>query len=1112
MMYRIGLDIGVASVGWVAFACDNDGEPTRLLDFGSRIFTAAEQPKTGASLAAPRREARSLRRRLRRRAHRIERVRYLVEGEFGDNVIEKAENNREDIFALRVKGLDKALSAEELCRVLVYFAKHRGYKSNSKSQSKSSDDGKVLSAIDVNRKKMVENGYRTIGEMIFLDGHFSQNVEGKKVYFVRNKNGAYDKCFLRADLRDEARRILDRQVELGVVDENFKKAYIDIFDSQRSFDEGPALPSKYRIENYPVGMCVFIPTEERAPKAAYSAEYCAALQKINNLRVSEDGREYALNSAQRQIIIAQVKVKKEITFAQVKKLLSLPEDATFNLLNYSAGNGKRGGKSIADVEKSRFVSMAGSYQIRQCLNEENRADISLLNNLAVILSHCKSDEKRLERIKSDPLCAKLTEEEKQALLSVDCKAFAALSLKAMQNIIPYLEEGDKYNEACEKAGFDFRAHGLNNKLKFLRGDDITKVITEVKSPVVRRAASQTIKVINALILRYGSPCGVNIELARELAKTFEERDAIKRENDERAAEYDSKVEKLSKEFGLLKVRPRDVLKYRLYEEQGGKCAYSGKVIDAARLFSEENYAQVDHIIPYSRSFDDSYSNKVLVLTKENQDKGNRLPLEYFSGDEEKAARFKAFVAAQYSGANQRKKRKNLLREQFTQENEREWKERSLNDTKYATRLMYNLIRDYLYVEPIEGKKKQVYAVNGAITYYLRKIWGLVKNRDEGDKHHAQDAAVIACTTDGMIQRITKYNKIIEYGGVWDEDKQRYLYPDGDGVLLEEEEYDSRYGYIKEPYAGFRDEIQFRLMNNPQEYLPVKEALLTRLGYSHEDCLNIKPIFVSRMPNRKADGAIHEDTIRSARALEDGVSIIKTPLQALKLDKNGEIEGYYEKAKKDDRLLYEKLKRQLAQFGGDGKKAFADPFYKPKTDGTDGAIVKKVLLAKPFNAGFKFSGGKAVAANGGMVRTDVFIKDGKYYCVPVYIKDIYAKHLPDRAITAHVNCNEWTLIDDGFTFLFALFPNDLIYLKAKKPFKLISTNAEEKITATVSEGFFYYIGINVATGAADIITHDNGLGTTIGLKTLPLIEKYEVGVLGDIHKVTKEKRLNTQWDT
>lgn len=68
--YGIGLDIGIASVGWAVVALNEDAEPYGLIRCGSRVFDKAEQPKTGDSLAASRREARSTRRRLRRRSLR----------------------------------------------------------------------------------------------------------------------------------------------------------------------------------------------------------------------------------------------------------------------------------------------------------------------------------------------------------------------------------------------------------------------------------------------------------------------------------------------------------------------------------------------------------------------------------------------------------------------------------------------------------------------------------------------------------------------------------------------------------------------------------------------------------------------------------------------------------------------------------------------------------------------------------------------------------------------------------------------------------------------------------------------------------------------------------
>ena len=71
MRYTLGLDIGISSVGWAVLRNTPDGEPFKIEDLGARVFERAEQPKTGASLALPRREARGARRRLRRRNRRV---------------------------------------------------------------------------------------------------------------------------------------------------------------------------------------------------------------------------------------------------------------------------------------------------------------------------------------------------------------------------------------------------------------------------------------------------------------------------------------------------------------------------------------------------------------------------------------------------------------------------------------------------------------------------------------------------------------------------------------------------------------------------------------------------------------------------------------------------------------------------------------------------------------------------------------------------------------------------------------------------------------------------------------------------------------------------------
>ena len=129
MYYRIGLDIGIASVGWAVLQNNSNDEPVHIVDMGVRIFDKAEQPKTGDSLAAPRRDARSVRRRLRRRRHRLDRIKWLFQ-ESGlieiDSFMERYhKENLPDVYKLRYEALDRKLSDEELAQILLHIAKQR---------------------------------------------------------------------------------------------------------------------------------------------------------------------------------------------------------------------------------------------------------------------------------------------------------------------------------------------------------------------------------------------------------------------------------------------------------------------------------------------------------------------------------------------------------------------------------------------------------------------------------------------------------------------------------------------------------------------------------------------------------------------------------------------------------------------------------------------------------------------------------------------------------------------------------------------------------------------------------------------------------------------------
>lgn len=1161
MNYRLGLDIGIASIGWSVMEVNYDGEPTQINRLGVRVFEKAETDVKGESPAMARRLARGARRRLRRRALRLITAKKI----FAETIADTTEDFSIigcDIYALRAKALDELIEEREFAAIILNIIKHRGFKSNRKSESTQKETSVLLGAISGNSTYRKEKGYRTVGEMYARDDRFVKNINGVPQYHIRNKLDLYDKTIAQDDLHEEIELLFKAQREFGnkIANTDIEEKILKIFSARREFDEGPGYPSPYK-KSFEVGKCVFEKDEKRAPKASYTFEYTNMLIKLNNLRLKCLGEERALSASEKKTVLKYVFESKsgELTYKQLKSILNIDKDTKFNALTYTDSknhaykllkniklkteqeerflsseekgkifnalmdkgelsqqeilnilgltnfelilinkkdNKKEFNIKLKNVEESKFISMYKCNRIINALESSHKSDIDLIDEIALLLSMNKSDSKIKNEIKENKNLSQLTNEEIENLLTLSFSGFGSISIKALKKIQPYILQGMRYDEACAAVGYNFRAHQVDIKNKLLNTKEIREIVNEIKVPVVRRAISQTIKIINAIVREFGSPAAVNVELARELSKTFEERINIKNKNQERAEENQKIFDYIQQTFNIVP-KGIDIVKYRLYEEQYGKCAYSQVPIDAQRLF-DPTYLQIDHIIPYSRSFNDSYNNKALVLLEENQNKKNMLPYEYFGADIEKWDSFVNFVKATYK--SNPTKIDIMLRKTFTKENEKEWQERSLNDTKHISKFVFNLINDYLLLnENIKCGKKRVTAVNGAVTSYLRKMWGIEKIRTDGDLHHAKDATIVACVTDGMIQAVTSYNKgkemIFKGSGTYTDMVT--------GEILTRDDYDRLYGggdRLKQPYNGFAKELDLRLQPDIEEN---REAFL-KLGYEWEDIDTTKPVFVSRMPTRKAKGRMHMDTIRSAKALEDGFVITKKDIKELKLNKDGEIEGYYRK--EDDRLLYEALRTRLAAFGGDGKKAFEMGFSKPKSDGTAGNPVKKVKIQEKSTLEVKLDKIKGAAGNASIVRTDIFYKDKKYYAVPVYVSDVYKGELPNRAIEAYKPREKWPVMDENYEFLFSLFPNDLIYIEHKKGFSLEKNDGSKKKIVTTKE-HLYYRGINISVGSISVDMHDDSYSAgSLGLKTLQLIKKCSVDMLGNISIVGHEPRM------
>lgn len=1057
--YALGLDIGITSVGWSVINLDVN----RIEDLGVRIFNAAENPKDGASLALPRRTARGRRRLLRRKAYRVNRVKNLIleSGILTKEELENLFTNKEvvSVWEARVKGLDQQLSKEEWAKILINLCKRRGFKSNRKNESKEKEAGQIISSINNNLEKMKEAKARTIGEFIYNEVQNSEDRYGA----LRNKFGEYNMCVSRNIIREEVHILFEKQREFGneFASDKIEDEYLNIFNSQRPY-------AKFEDLEKLVGFCTFEKKKyKRAPKNCISAEEFILYEGLNKISIIKNGEKRKLTEEERSLIIEEAFKKREIKYYSLRKILNLKEEEYFSTLTYSIDKDK------SKTEKTKFISLKGYHEIRKAIEhgvskecwQEIKTNRKMLNDIAYVLTLGKTDEDITKQLKLRNIS---DEKVIQSLLDISFSKFNNLSIEAIEKILPFMKKGYQYNEACEMAGYDFKAIYKGIKSKKLPVIEIDEIV----NPVVNRALAQTRKVINSVIDRYGSPVRINIELARDLAKNFKDRKSIEKEQKENRDNIDKIREELKTLMGK-EPTGSEVLKYRLWEQQRGECAYTQNSIPLEKLFGH-GYCEIDHIIPFSRSFDNSLSNKVLVLGVENQRKGNRTPYEYFGQDEERWNRFQIWVNGGYLNY---KKKVNLLKKKFTQEEQDEWKARNLQDTKYICKYIANYINNRLEFKESSSKQK-VITVNGRATAYLRSKWGLNKVREDGDKHHALDATVVAVTTQGMVQQISKYSKAHELSFIRNSDKFNDV-ETGEIVKLEEHREVLK-DLLPRPWRGFSEELKMRLSERPLyelEKSPID-------SYDLEFIQNtVKPILVSRVPFRKIGGKLFGETFYSKKDFKEGYFIKKKNL--IDLNKN-DLDNIYNY--ECDKRLYDAIIARMKEFNYNGKKAFEGEFRKPTKSGEKGPIVRsiKIKAKVPFKDGIELDNVEGLVAKEGMVRIDIYEKEGKYFAVPVYRHELAKGIIPKKAALAAKSEEKWPIMDESYKFNFSIYKNDLIEIRYKK-----------------KQGYFgYYDAFDRHTASLTIEEHDNSKRYRgIGIKSDVLeFNKYEVDVLGNYYKV------------
>lgn len=819
MIERIlGIDLGIASLGWSVVEYDKENDANnKIVDCGVRLFTAAETPKEKESPNKARRDARGLRRVIKRRRGRMNEIKQLciTHGLLDENDLSLEDGifnsnaNRTDVWMLRHDALYRILSGSELARILIHIAKHRGFKFIGDDET-DEESGKVKQAGKHLREQFSQDGCETVGEWLWKQ----RGLQGKK----RNKSGDYEISIPRDFQEHEINIIFEKQQNLGstLATNELKDEWLTITLYVRPMQS---------IEKM-VGTCTYFPDEKRAPKSAPTTERSVAVQKFFSTVVTDnEGNEKKIIEYKTVDELLEFATSKEkLDYKQLRKFLGLGEHQIFKGLTYK-GKPKKVKKGEedqpqewefdkAEAEKKPWINLKGHAKFEEALGEERFAklfeNIDLADQIATVLTYFKDERQKRNELAKLSLEMSLIE----ALYKISFTDFNQLSLKAIKAILPEMMNGKRYDEAIGLLG-----KPSNEKSIFL--PPLKETDIAILNPTVIRAFAQFRKVANALVKKYGAFDKVHFELAREV-NTKEDRKRWEKDRDKNEKIHKQINDRLAEEG--IKQNYKNVLKLKLRSEQKDICPYCQEILHYPAIF-EDGYSEIDHILPLSRSQDDSYVNKVLVHSKCNQNKKNQTPHEWLHSDEKKWNQFKQFISCESSMG--KRKRQYLLKENFDENSEKEFVSRNLNDTRYMSKAIKTYCENH-WLFSHDDDKLRVQVRSGKLTSALRHQWGLdSKNRDT-HTHHAADAIMIAFSTQGMVQRLSQY------------------------YAAKETRYEKEKPTLKSPMEHFREAVEDALS------LERTETVIAKDGREIE----LNRLIISRPPRASVTGAAHKETIQS----------------------------------------------------------------------------------------------------------------------------------------------------------------------------------------------------------------------------------------------------------
>jgi len=696
----------------------------------------------------------------------------------GEKRITKRVELKKENYKWRAEGLTEKLTLEQLAIVLQEI--NNNLNNSSGYLGAISDRSKELY---FNKETVGENLYKQIQE----NAHTS----------LKNQ------VFYRQDYLDEFEQIWETQTKYySELTTKLKEEIRDIV----IFYQRKLKSQKHLISN-----CEFEKYHKSIPKSSPLFQEFKIWQNLNNLEIKhiETKEKQKLDDDARNLLFEELNLRGNLKASIILKLLKL--DAKKWSLNFKEIEGNRTNEALYNVYQ-KIADFEGygfdwSKKIASKIKEELYTifpEIGISTKILGFNSELSGND--FDKQESYQLWHLLYSEEDNKTLKQNLykkygfrpeytsmltnvslqQDYGRLSAKAIKKVIPFLISGNNYSESCALAKYnhshsltkeELETRPLKDKLELLQKNSL-------RNPVVEKILNQMVNVINQVIETYGKPDEVRIELARDLKKSAKERaETTKYINTATNANIEFK-KIITKVFGIPNPTKNDLIKYKLYEElkdRGYKTLFTNQYIKKEDLFSKN--IDIEHIIPKSKLFDDSFSNKTLAFRKVNLAKADRTALDFIESDyNADLDNYKKSIDALYNkgkGAISKGKYKKLLMAEKDLPDG--FIDRDLRNSQYIAKKAKQLLQETI---------RTVNTTTGSITSKLREDWDLInvmkelnlpkyrklglteiqerKNNKKFEiikdwtkrndhRHHAMDALTVAFTTYNHVQYLNNLN-------------------------------------------------------------------------------------------------------------------------------------------------------------------------------------------------------------------------------------------------------------------------------------------------------------------------------------------------------------------